>query len=51
MVDVAGVGMKIFGTDDSFDDREIDSAIAIIKQALTGELTSERLESIMGHDS
>ena len=47
-VDLAGVGMKIFDTDDSFEDRDIDTATEIIKQSLTGELTSESLQSILG---
>ena len=33
-VDLAGVGVKIFDTDDSYSDREIDAATAIIKQSL-----------------
>ena len=49
-VDLAGVGMKIFDTDDAFDDREIDRATEIIKQSLTGELTTESLQSILGGD-
>ena len=50
MVDLAGVGAKIFDTDDSFDDREIDRATEIIKQSLTGELTTDSLQSILGSD-
>ena len=47
-VDLAGVGMKVFDTDDSFDDSEIETATEIIKQSLTGELTSESLQKILG---
>ena len=47
-VDLAGVGVKIFDTDDSFSDREIDVATQIIKQSLTGDLTSESLANILG---
>lgn len=47
-VDLAGVGAKIFDTDDQFDDRDIDAATAIIKQSLTGELTAESVQSNLG---
>ena len=47
-VDLTGVGMKIFDTDDSFDDEDIDTATEIIKQSLTGELTTEGLQNILG---
>ena len=47
-VDLAGVGVKVFGQDGSFDEREIDAATEIITQSLTGELTSESLQSILG---
>ena len=46
-VDLAGVGVKIFDTRDSFDDRDIDNATEIIKQSLTGDLTSESLQVIL----
>lgn len=46
-VDLAGVGVKIFDTDDSFDDRDIDNATAIIKQAISGDLTSDSLLNIL----
>ena len=46
--DLAGVGVRIFDTDDSFDDSEIESATEIIKQSLTGERTSESLQKILG---
>ena len=48
---LVGVGMKSFDTDASFDDREIDTATAIIKQAFTVQMTSERLESILGSEN
>ena len=32
----------------SFDDRDIDCATEIIKQSLTGELTSEKFRSMLG---
>ena len=47
-VDLTGVGVKVFDTDGSFNDRDIDNATEIIKQSLTGELTSESLERILG---
>ena len=47
-VDLAGVGARIFDTEDSFDDREIESATKIIKQSLTGQLTTESLQRILG---
>ena len=46
--DLAGVGVRIFDTDDSFDDSEIETATEIIKQSLTGELTSDSLQKILG---
>ena len=49
-VDLTGVGMKIFDTDDSFEDRDIDTATEIIKQSLTGDLTTDSLQSILGGD-
>ena len=49
-VDLTGVGVKVFDTDDQFDDRDIDNATAIIKQSLTGELSAESLQSILGSD-
>ena len=46
-VDLAGLGAKVFDADDSFDDQDIDNATAIIKQTLTGELTSQSLQNIL----
>lgn len=40
-VDLAGVGARIFDTEGRFDDGDISAATALIKQALTGELTAE----------
>ena len=40
-VDLAGMGVRVVDTVDSFDDREIDNATEIVKQSLTGELTSD----------
>lgn len=47
-VDLAGVGAKLFDTEDEFDDSEIDAATSIIKQALKGDLTTESLQRILG---
>ena len=33
-VDLAGMGVKVFDTEDSFDDRDIDNATTLIKQAI-----------------
>ena len=46
-VDLAGVGVKIFG-DDQFGDQEIVTATTVIKRALTGELTTESLQDLLG---
>ena len=42
-VDLPSMEVRIFDTNDSFSDRESDTATQIIKQSLTGELTSENL--------
>ena len=42
------MGVRIFDTDDNFNDSEIESATEIIRQSLTGELTTEGLQSIPG---
>ena len=47
-VDLTGVGMKKFHTDDSFENQDIDTATEIIKQSLTGELTTGSLQGILG---
>ena len=47
-VDLTGVGIKIFDTEDNFDDRDIDNATEIIKQAISGELSTDSVESILG---
>ena len=49
-VDLTGVGIKIFDTEDNFDDRDIDNATEIIKQAISGELSTDSVESILGRD-
>ena len=46
-VDMTGVGVKIFDTEDNFDDRDIDNATEIIKQAISGELTTDSVQSIL----
>ena len=47
-VDLAGIGVKIFDTQGQFDDRDIDIATELIKLSLTGELTVESVESLLG---
>ena len=47
-VDLTGVGIKIFDAEDNFDDRDIDNATEIIKQAISGELSTDSVESILG---
>ena len=47
-VDLAGVAVKIFDTDDSFDDRDIDTATTVIKRAISGDLTTDSLANILG---
>ena len=49
-VDLTGVGMKILDTDYSFEDRDIEAATEIINRSLTGKLTTESLQSILGGD-
>ena len=46
-VDLAGIGMRVFGAEGEFDDQDTDVAAEIIKQALTGELTDEALRNIL----
>ena len=46
-VDLTAVGVKIFDTEDNFDDRDIDNAAELIKQAVAGELTTESVNSIL----
>lgn len=45
-VDLAGVSVRIFG-EGTFGDEEVDAAVNVIKQALTGELTAAGLQSIL----
>ena len=47
-VDLTGVGIKIFDTEGNFDDRDIDNATEIIKQAISGELSTDSVQSILG---
>ena len=47
-VDLTGAGIKIFDTEDNFDDRDIDNATEIIKQTISGELTTDSVQSILG---
>ena len=47
-VDLTGVGVRIFDTENNFDDRDIDNATDIIKLAIRGELTAGSLASILG---
>ena len=47
-VDLTGVGIKIFDTEDSFDDEDIDNATTLIKQAVSGNLTTASVQSILG---
>ena len=47
-VDLTGVGIKIFDTEGNFDDRDIDNATEIIKRAISGELSTDSVESILG---
>ena len=49
-VDLAGMGVKIFDTEGQFDDRDIDIATELIKQSLTGELTTESVKSLLELD-
>ena len=46
-VDLAGVGVKIFG-DGQFDDQEIVTATTVIKRAISGNLTTESLQDLLG---
>lgn len=46
-VDLAGLGVRVFGQG-QFDDQEVDNAVTIIKDALSGNLTSGSLSKILG---
>ena len=46
-VDLAGLGVRVFGQG-QFDDQEVDNAVTIIKDALSGNLTSGSLSNILG---
>ena len=47
-IDSAGVAVRVFDTGGNFEDRDIDQATEIIKQALRGNLTTESIRSILG---
>lgn len=47
-VDLTGMGIKVFDRNDNFDDRDIDNATTIIKQAIGGNLTTDSVRSILG---
>ena len=49
-VDLAAMGVKVFDREGHFDDRDIAVATELIKQSLTGELTVESVESLLGLD-
>ena len=46
-VDLAGLGVKVFGQG-QFDDQEVDNAVNIIKETLSGDLTPQSLSDILG---
>ena len=46
-IDLAGLGVKNFDADDSFDDGDVDNAAAIIKQAVAGDLTSQGIQRLL----
>ena len=46
-VDLAGLGVKVFGQG-QFDDQEVDNAVNIIKETLSGDLTPQSLSDIPG---
>ena len=47
-VDLTGMGIKAFDGGDSFDDRDIDNATELIKQAIGGTLTTDSARRILG---
>ena len=50
-VDLAAIGVKVFDREGQFNDGDIAIATELIKQSLTGELTVESVEGILGLDS
>ena len=47
-VDLAGLGVKIFGSEGQWSDQDVAVAVSVIKQAISGDLTSESLASTLG---
>ena len=47
-VDLAGACVNIFDDEDNLDDRDIENATEIIKQAISGELTTDSVQDILG---
>ncbi len=47
-IDSAGVAVRIFDTGGNFEDRDIDKATEIIKQAVRGNLTTQSIRNILG---
>ncbi len=46
-VDLAGLGVKVFGSGEGFDDADVDIATVIIKEAVSGYLTGESLQHLL----
>ena len=46
-VDLAGIGVRGFGAEGHFDDRDVDAVAEIIRQSVAGELTNESLRDIL----
>lgn len=40
--------LQIFDPEDQFDDQDIDNATTLIKQAISGNLTTDSVQSILG---
>ena len=47
-VDLAGLGVRLFGNDGAWSQQDVLAAVSVIKQAMSGDLTSESLEGILG---
>ena len=50
-VDLADIGVRIFGAEGHFDDQDVDAVAQIIKQSMAGELTNESLRDILESDN
>ena len=50
-VDLAGIGVRVFGAEGHFDDQDVDAVAEIIRQSVAGELTNESLRDILESDS